>query len=146
MWNGFSRLALLALVVVSVTGSHQDSSSCPNCVKNISQRKLDSIRIEAIKNQLLSKLGLKERPLPAHVISKKVLHQTLSRTDRARILNDIQEPTGEDSQEELKVSEIIKFAEPGKSSFNSLFGECHSNSRSAISVELSAQRVVLVLF
>ena len=98
--------------------------SCPNCVhpkNDQEQKKLDNLRIENIKQQILSKLGLKSKPNISTSIPRDVLLQTLYRSDDTRPL--LKEPDTGSFQDEAisyeddyyaKTSEIISFAEPGE--------------------------------
>ena len=104
--------------------------SCPNCPhpKNEhEQKQLDNLRIENIKQQILSKLGLKTKPNISSSIPRDVLLQTLYRSDDTRplltvsddgIFQDDNVPLEDDYF--AKTSEIISFAEPGKL-FNHFF-------------------------
>lgn len=52
----------------------------------------DSLRLEAIKQQILSKLGLKSKPNITHEFSKQTILNTLSRADDTNLQNDDYEP------------------------------------------------------
>lgn len=52
----------------------------------------DSLRLEAIKQQILSKLGLKSKPNITHEFSKQTILNTLSRADDTNWQNDEFEP------------------------------------------------------
>lgn len=101
-----------------------DSYPCPNCVfsNDINhQRQLDLLRIETIKHQLLSKLGLRAKPNVTSTIPRDVLLQTLYRSEEARTylqdLSPANYQTSYSAEEEdyfAKTSEIITFADPGR--------------------------------
>lgn len=52
----------------------------------------DSLRLEAIKQQILSKLGLKSKPNITHEFSKQTILNTLSRADDMNLQNDEIDP------------------------------------------------------
>lgn len=109
-----------------------DSDVCPTCYL---ERSTDKIRLEAIKHQILSKLGLKQKPTITLPVPRDVILETLSRAgdypSNINLLNNKEEvkKTEEETEpeEELlesepddfygRTSEIITFAEPGESSF-----------------------------
>ncbi|XP_068205335.1 inhibin beta B chain-like [Palaemon carinicauda] len=100
---------------------------CPNCVHPRSvaldpraQEALETLRIEGIKQQILSKLGLRAKPNVTSNIPREVLIQTLQRSEEdIEVLEKLKSPTDESDEEILdddyyaKTSEIISFAEPG---------------------------------
>lgn len=112
----------------------EDSSrrpSCPNCLyKSSTETKTatDNLRLEAIKRQILSKLGLRQKPNVTHSLPKEVIMQTLYRAEDSR--DGFTNMSGEDlpttsakssGLETVDVddfygrtSEIISFAEKGK--------------------------------
>lgn len=109
--------------------------SCPNCLyKNDRDRErseTDKLRLEAIKKQILSKLGLRQKPNVTHSLPKEVIWETLYRAEdeNSDFLRNF------DSEENFsttsaksstmetvdvddfygRTSEIISFAEEGKS-------------------------------
>lgn len=108
--------------------------SCPNCLyKNDRDREkseTDKLRLEAIKKQILSKLGLRQKPNVTHSLPKEVVWETLYRAEdeNSDFLRNF------DSEENFsttsaksstmetvdvddfygRTSEIISFAEEGK--------------------------------
>ncbi|KAG5880852.1 hypothetical protein JTB14_034261 [Gonioctena quinquepunctata] len=107
--------------------------SCPNCLyENEFDREkseTDKLRLEAIKKQILQKLGLRHKPNVTHSLPREVILETLYRTededsdfsnygrpemssttsDRSNIMEtvDVDDFYG-------RTSEIITFAEEGK--------------------------------
>ncbi|RZC41282.1 TGFb propeptide domain containing protein [Asbolus verrucosus] len=58
--------------------------TCPNCLyKNGREVKAetDNLRLEAIKRQILSKLGLRHKPNVTHSLPREVIMETLSRAE-----------------------------------------------------------------
>lgn len=69
--------------------------TCPNCLynnknSNVNNKKIskiraaetdNSLRLEAIKRQILSKLGLKHKPNVTHSLPREVIMETLSRAE-----------------------------------------------------------------
>ena len=121
-------LALTVLVVsVKLTSARPDPSEpqhhCPNCVHPRSipdARALQTLRIEGIKQQILSKLGLRAKPNVTSGIPREVLLQTLYRSEEDREMLQKQQEQLNTAGEELieddyyaKTSEIISFAVPG---------------------------------
>lgn len=108
--------------------------SCPNCLyeNEINREKLetDKLRLEAIKKQILQKLGLRQKPNVTHSLPKEIIWETLSRAEDENsdfLRNFDREETfsttsdRSNSMETVDVddfygrtSEIIVFAEEGK--------------------------------
>lgn len=64
---------------------------CPNCLHKsrhqqsaTSKSETDNLRLEAIKRQILSKLGLRQKPNVTHSLPKEVVMQTLYRAEDNR--------------------------------------------------------------
>lgn len=66
---------------------------CPNCLhkthhqqqqQQSSKSETDNLRLEAIKRQILSKLGLRQKPNVTHSLPKEVVMQTLYRAEDNR--------------------------------------------------------------
>lgn len=111
-------------------------SDCPNCIQRDQRRdrtqNSDVIRLETIKRQILSKLGLKEKPNVTAPVPREVIMETLYRAEEtgdqqdgsgsdARIMDDdsagpasTRAPESEPDDFYGRTSEIIAFAEPGK--------------------------------
>lgn len=111
---------------------------CPNCLHHHLHSKyherergkhplpieIDSLRLEAIKRQILSKLGMIKKPNVTLEVSRDVVLQTLYRAQETLPPNheeDTDSPTTKLPQHESepddfygRTSEIITFAEPGK--------------------------------
>jgi inhibin beta len=117
------------------------SAPCPNCVQP--EQKRDEIRLETIKRQILSKLGLKEKPNVTSPVPREVILETLYRaeetgddqqhsggsglvTQRVPYDDDSPAPSStrppESEPDDFygRTSEIIAFAEPGKSQLRPL--------------------------
>lgn len=110
--------------------SRRPSSTCPNCLyKNTPETKTanDNLRLEAIKTQILSKLGLRQKPNVTHSLPKEVIMQTLYRAeDSQNAFSNMSEDTPTTSTRTAgletvdvddfygRTSEIISFAEKGK--------------------------------
>ncbi|EEB12603.1 inhibin beta, inhb, putative [Pediculus humanus corporis] len=112
---------------------HLGESICPTCYF---ERNSDEIRLEAIKLQILSKLGLKEKPTITLPVPRDILIETLSRAgdypmngnffgeqEYDETINNKKEKEPEIDEGLLesepddfygRTSEIITFAEPGK--------------------------------
>ena len=106
-----------------------DSDVCPTCYF---ERSTDEIRLEAIKHQILSKLGLKQKPTITLPVPRDVILETLSRAgdypSNINLLNNKEEVKKTEQETELeeellesepddfygRTSEIITFAEPGE--------------------------------
>lgn len=110
---------------------------CPNCVQPAEQKR-DEIRLETIKRQILSKLGLKEKPNVTSPVPREVILETLYRAEETgghqdgnrgaglvtqHVLYDddsspapssTRPPESEPDDFYGRTSEIIAFAEPGK--------------------------------
>ncbi|XP_045129651.1 inhibin beta chain-like [Portunus trituberculatus] len=127
LWVVAARLALLLLLLLA-RPSHArpeppETHHCPNCVHPRSvpdARALETLRIEGIKQQILSKLGLRAKPNVTSGIPREVLLQTLYRSEENRELLAKQQEEIRSAGEELleddyyaKTSEIISFAVPG---------------------------------
>lgn len=111
-------------------------SDCPNCIQRDQKRdraqNSDVIRLETIKRQILSKLGLKEKPNITAPVPREVIMETLYRAEETgdqqdgsgsdgRIMEDdsagpasTRAPESEPDDFYGRTSEIIAFAEPGK--------------------------------
>jgi inhibin beta len=106
-------------------------SECPNCIQRDPKRG-DEIRLETIKRQILSKLGLKEKPNVTAPIPREVIMETLYRAEETGDQHDGSGTDGRTVEEDVagasstrapdsepddfygRTSEIIAFAEPGK--------------------------------
>lgn len=101
---------------------------CPNCIHK-QKAEADSMRLEAIKRQILLKLGLRQKPKVTHSLPKEVIMQTLYRAEDNReffrnLTKEEVTTSKRASSVEMvdaddffgKTSEIISFAEEGKSS------------------------------
>lgn len=126
-------------------GQLERAARCPNCVgKGVPVHQnnptdTDGLRLEAIKRQILSKLGLRQKPNVTHHLPKEVVMQTLYRAEDSRDFfgngsgeaagdgrEDVTSTTSARSaggQDQMDVddfygrtSEIISFAEKGESS------------------------------
>lgn len=107
--------------------------SCPNCSYKTAEAKTDADkwRLDAIKGQILSKLGLKKKPSVTHSLPKDVIMQTLYRAEDNRDFfknltreeEEMQTTSARTSSVDVgdvddfygRTSEIISFAEEGKS-------------------------------
>ncbi|EFA05600.1 hypothetical protein TcasGA2_TC015806 [Tribolium castaneum] len=109
-------------------GSKTPASTCPNCIAD-RESKADNLRLEAIKRQILSKLGLRHKPNVTYSLPREVIMETLSRaednSDFFRNFNseeNISTTSARTSTVETmdfddfygRTSEIISFAEQGK--------------------------------
>ncbi len=65
----------------------------------------DSLRLEAIKQQILSKLGLKSKPNITHEFSKQTILNTLSRADDMNLQNDELEPNTRSYNDYFKLND-----------------------------------------
>lgn len=106
-----------------------DPDACPTCNLARDGGSADEIRLEAIKRQILSKLGLKKKPTITLPVPRDVIFETLSRAgeypaDSAPQSKSADESADADAEELLenepddfygRTSEIITFAEPGES-------------------------------
>ncbi|XP_071443075.1 lateral signaling target protein 2 homolog, partial [Hetaerina americana] len=72
----------------------------------------DNIRLEAIKHQILSKLGLKSKPNVTSPIPRSVVLETLYRAEETRGFMDPTRPPEPEDDFYGRTSEIITFAEP----------------------------------
>ncbi|KAK4295261.1 hypothetical protein Pmani_032165 [Petrolisthes manimaculis] len=117
-------LAVLARPTRARPEAPSEPRHCPNCDHPRSvpdARALETLRIEGIKQQILSKLGLRAKPNVTSSIPREVLLQTLYRSEEDRELLEKQQAELHGTDEELveddyyaKTSEIISFAEPGR--------------------------------
>lgn len=117
-------LAVLARPTRARPEAPSEPRHCPNCVHQRSvpdNLAVETLRIEGIKQQILSKLGLRAKPNVTSSIPREVLLQTLYRSEEDRELLEKHPPQLQPSDEELveddyyaKTSEIISFAEPGE--------------------------------
>ena len=92
---------------------------CPNCLLNNNNEEEEGkyyergevLRLEAIKEQILTKLGLSARPNVSGALPRDIVLQTLSRAHEGPPLK----PPPKEAQDEFysSTSEIITFAEPG---------------------------------
>ncbi|XP_030759633.1 inhibin beta chain-like [Sitophilus oryzae] len=104
--------------------------SCPNCVFKHNRDKerieSDKLRLEAIKKQILQKLGLTRKPNITHSLPREVVLETLYRAEEGDFLRGFQEedfPTTSEKNRNMdtvdvddfygRTSEIISFAEQG---------------------------------
>lgn len=105
--------------------------SCPNCLYKTDKMRSpsDNIRLEAIKHQILMKLGLKDKPNVTHDLPREVIMETLFRAEESRgLLSDAESqedevPTTSARTSNMdpqdfddfygRTSEIITFAEQG---------------------------------
>lgn len=119
--------------------SRRPIMSCPNCLYKTDRMRSqdDSIRLEAIKHQILMKLGLRDKPNVTHHLPREVIMETLSRAEESRgYLGDAETreediPTtsarspNSDAQDfddfYGRTSEIITFAEEGKNYIFNIF-------------------------
>lgn len=137
-------LLLLVLLIAVTANSASSTSRCPNCMhqtttarpegsrRSISsssneaekqqqqqeqQQSVDGLRIEAIKQQILNKLGLKQKPNITTTIPREVILETLWRADEGKDALDFHIPGNNPKSEAddyyARTSEIITFAEPG---------------------------------
>lgn len=127
LWVVAAPLALLLLALLGRPAhARPEARHCPNCVHPRSvpdARALETLRIEGIKQQILSKLGLRAKPNVTSSIPREVLLQTLYRSeeDRELLQKQREEQLRSAGHEQLldddyyaKTSEIISFAEPGE--------------------------------
>lgn len=107
-------------------------SSCPNCVyrNGIKDHKVesDNLRLEVIKKQILSKLGLRDKPNVTYSLPREVVLETLYRAENSEFFNTYRDEdfvsttsARSESKDQMDVddfygrtSEIISFAEEGK--------------------------------
>ncbi|XP_069975035.1 inhibin beta B chain [Penaeus vannamei] len=132
MSNTFSSLWVVAAALLAVLAGPSrarpeapvEARHCPKCnyhARSVPDaRALDTLRIEGIKQQILSKLGLRAKPNVTSSIPREVLIQTLYRSQEdIELLQQPQVPAQQDEEDLLeddyyaKTSEIISFAEPG---------------------------------
>ncbi|KAH1003336.1 hypothetical protein HUJ05_011260 [Dendroctonus ponderosae] len=104
---------------------------CPNCLfkhdRDREKLESDKLRLEAIKRQILQKLGLRAKPNVTHSLPKEVVMATLSRAEDGDFTGAFGEnpdfPTTSEKSGNLdtveaddfygRTSEIISFAEQG---------------------------------
>lgn len=90
---------------------------CPNCLlegEEVVERRREELRLEAIKRQILSKLGLAARPnVSSAALPRELVLETVNRAEEGTTLRpELQtNPPLQDGADET--SEIIAFAEPG---------------------------------
>lgn len=104
---------------------------CPNCLHESeterARRETDKLRLEAIKKQILQKLGLKHKPNVTKSLPKEVLMETIFRAEDDDIRNfsrDFDRGFSANRNRELeqqnadefygRMSELIVFAEEGE--------------------------------
>lgn len=107
------------------------SSSCPNCLnRNGKDQKVesDNLRLEVIKKQILSKLGLRDKPNVTYSLPREVVLETLYRAENSEFFSTYRDEdfvsttsARTDTQDPMDVddfygrtSEIISFAEEGE--------------------------------
>lgn len=108
--------------------------SCPNCLYKSDmdiKSETDNLRLDAIKRQILSKLGLKHKPNVTHTLPREIILETLVRAEDSdgRNFNNVDEDISTTSYRSSiletvdvddfygRTSEIISFAEQGKIHF-----------------------------
>ncbi|XP_050302122.1 inhibin beta chain [Anthonomus grandis grandis] len=109
------------------------SLGCPNCLlynkhdKDKERIESDKLRLEAIKKQILQKLGLSAKPNVTHSLPREVVLETLSRAEEGDFFSKIEEEEFPTTSEKIRnnmetvdvddfygrTSEIISFAEQG---------------------------------
>ncbi|VEN44325.1 unnamed protein product, partial [Callosobruchus maculatus] len=68
-------------------GGVDDMLTCPNCVFDDQEKaETDRLRLEAIKKQILQKLGLSQKPNITHSLPREVVWQTLYRAEDSDFL------------------------------------------------------------
>ncbi|GAB6027488.1 hypothetical protein CHUAL_001741 [Chamberlinius hualienensis] len=103
--------------------NNNSRNRCPNCMipnDDAQRQAVDNLRIETIKIQILSKLGLKHKPNITMSIPREVVLDTLWKADEGM---DLLNPTVQGNRAKTepaddyyaRTSEIITFAEPGGS-------------------------------
>lgn len=109
---------------------HPPIISCPNCLYKSDvdvKSETDHLRLEAIKRQILSKLGLKHKPNVTHTLPREIIMETLVRAEDSDggAFNNVEENTSNTSYKSSvfekvdvddfygRTSEIITFAEQG---------------------------------
>lgn len=113
---------------------------CPNCLHESEtermRRETDKLRLEAIKKQILQKLGLKNKPNVTRSLPKEVIMETLNRAEDDDISDDFLRDFDRgfsstsarsrilDQQDVdefyANMPEIFVFAEEGKQFFNTI--------------------------
>lgn len=110
--------------------SPQPIISCPNCLYKSDtdiKSETDNLRLEAIKRQILSKLGLKSKPNVTHTLPREIILETLVRAEDSDVghFNNIDDRSSSTSYRASvletvdvddfygRTSEIITFAEKG---------------------------------
>lgn len=115
-----------------IGGSNSNSKSslhsCPNCLyKNDRELKIDSdhIRLEAIKRQILSKLGMRHKPNVTHALPRELVEKTYRTITGERRDDGVEYGANAGARSANydvvdaddyygRTSEIIAFAEQGK--------------------------------
>lgn len=136
MAGGESRLLPRDVYVSQLERSAVEESSrrpfCPNCLTDTEiKAETDKLRLDAIKKQILSKLGLRQKPNVTHSLPRDVIMETLSRAEdnsdffsNFRDSDDINTSTTTSQRTTVtdamdfddfygRTSEIISFAEKG---------------------------------
>uniref|UniRef100_T1JDG1 TGF-beta family profile domain-containing protein n=1 Tax=Strigamia maritima TaxID=126957 RepID=T1JDG1_STRMM len=114
-----AAMLMLLTAATSASAAEAEPSKCPHCSQAASEQNrqsADALRLEAIKQQILSKLGLRQKPNITWNIPREVILQTLWRADGVRQL--LLEPGSTPPQPETddyyaRTAEIITFAERG---------------------------------
>ncbi|GFY44710.1 inhibin beta chain [Trichonephila inaurata madagascariensis] len=108
--------ASITLLVLS--WCRQAFTTCPECAVS-DQQQATRIKLEAIKQQILSKLHLQDRPNITSPLAREVALEALRRTQGGIPDDEGTEPeeddTGGRDDYYARTSEIIAFAEPGQS-------------------------------
>ncbi|XP_060533048.1 inhibin beta chain [Cylas formicarius] len=111
-------------------GTKSHTPSCPNCLFDKQDREkieTDKLRLEAIKRQILQKLGLRSKPNVTHSLPREVVLETLYRAEEGEFFPDFgaeeEYPTTSEKSGGTEVvdaddfygrtSEVISFAEEG---------------------------------
>lgn len=104
---------------------------CPNCLfkhdRDRERIESDKLRLEAIKKQILQKLGLRSKPNVTHSLPREVVIETLNRAEERDFFRGYEEdefPTTSEKDGNIetvdaddfygRTSEIISFAEQGR--------------------------------
>lgn len=114
--------------------------SCPNCIYKTAadpeeESTTDNLRLEAIKRQILSKLGLKQKPNVTYVLPKEVVMETIYRAEEtsgfSRNFDKEEYPSTTSMRTNYetvdaddfygRTSEIISFAEQGECTLDFTF-------------------------
>lgn len=81
--------------------------SCPNCFYKIDRglkSQTDNIRLEAIKRQILSKLGLRHKPNVTHSLPRELILETLSRAEDGEVYSKYFNPEEDLSTTSARIS------------------------------------------